>query len=81
MTNTNVNRENTMKKFEINHATKTIIMPKSIAKAASTYGTDAYNALVELQSTFPIYTVKVREVKRTSSRKDSKDSLKGLTFE
>lgn len=72
------NVENIMEKFNINHANKTIIMPKSIAKKASTYGTNEYKALIEIQSAFPSYDLKIREVNRTPSRRDS---LKGLTFE
>lgn len=77
MTNINLNNE-IMKKFHIDHASKTIIMPKSIAKNASTYGKDEYHALLALQSSFPNYELKVREIKRTPSRKKR---MKGLTFE
>lgn len=76
----NNNVKEIMKKFHIDHATKTIIIPKNIAKKASTYGTDEYQAFLEIQRDFSNYEVKVREVKRPTSRKESSDGLKGLTF-
>ena len=80
MTNQTVNAE-IMKKFHIDHENQTIVMPKNIAKRASIYGTDEYNAFLEYQNLFPSYEIKVREIKKRSARKESKDSLRGLTYE
>ena len=76
----NANMKEIMGKFNIDHKNKMLIMPKNIEKSASKYGTDAYNALLALQNEFPTFELKVREVKRSPSRKDSTDGLKGLTF-
>lgn len=80
MMNQKVNAE-MMQKFHIDHANKTIVMPKNIAKRASIYGTDEYNAFLAYQSIFPNYEIKIREIKKHSARKGSKDGLRGLTYE
>lgn len=59
--------------MKINYAKKTIMLTKSEMKAAQTYGTDAYKALVDAQRTFPDFTV---VVKTPASRRDN---FKGLT--
>lgn len=59
--------------MKINYAKKTITLTKSEMKAAQTYGTDAYKALVDAQRTFPDFAV---VVKTPSSKRDN---FKGLT--
>ena len=81
MTNIIKANENIMKKINIDHSKKAIIIPKGIAKKASTFGTEEYNAFIAVRETFPGYEISVRTVNRTPSRKDSKDSLRGLTYE
>ena len=81
MTNSMTVSNEIMKKINIDHSKKTIIIPKGISKKASTYGTDEYNAFLAVRESFPGYEISVREIKRTPSRKDTKDSLRGLTYE
>lgn len=60
----------------INDKKRAIIISKSFQKAASIYGTEAYDALKGARADFPNYKV------ITSSRKaENKEHYKGLTFE
>ena len=81
MTNANVFTNATteiLKKCRFDHSNKIIVMPKSIAKKASAYGSAEYVAMIEIKENFAEFEIQIREVNRSTSRKDT---LKGLTLE
>ena len=59
----------------INRTARTIEVTKSFDKAASRYGSDAYNALQQVRKDYPDFTVVVKTV-RTKA-----DHFKGLTYD
>ena len=59
----------------INDKKHTIEMDKTTSKRASQYGTDEYNALQEVRTAYPTYSVAV------INRKPDKGEYKGLTYE
>lgn len=59
----------------INYKNRAIELTKAEEKAASRYGTDAYNALREIRRDFPTFSV---VVKKTSVKRDT---FKGLTYD
>ena len=69
--------------MKINYAKKTITLTKSEMKAAQTYGTDAYKALVDAQRTFPdfIVVVKTPSSKRDNFKGLTRDFMKGYILE
>ena len=69
--------------MKINYANKTITLTKSEMKAAQTYGTDAYKALVDARRTFPdfIVVVKTPASKRDNFKGLTRDFMKGYILE
>ena len=59
----------------INRTTRTIEVTKSFDKAASRYGSEAYNALQQVRKDYPDFAVVVKTV-RTKA-----DHFKGLTYD
>jgi len=66
------------KNLKINYATKAIEVKESFARKAGIVGSDEYNALKELQSEHPNYTIVV--IKRAKSEgKKNTTAIKGIT--
>ena len=66
--------KNTLK---INHETRTLVMDKTFAKAASFVGSNEYNLLQSARRDYPSYQVTLRTIKK----KADKESYRGLTYE
>lgn len=64
-----------MTTISINSKNHTIEMNKSVAKAASKFGTPEYNELQEVRRAYPTYRVV------TVAKKGPKPEYKGLTYE
>ena len=58
-----------------NHAAKEIIITKAFEKAANKIGSTEYNELVKIRKDFPDYTIRRKEIEKSTS----KQSHKGLT--
>ena len=60
----------------IDHENKKIRLPKAFAKASGKYGSEEYRMLMEIKRDVPNYEVIVE-----TTRKQSKDNFKGLTYD
>lgn len=69
--------KNTTTNYTINAATKEIIITKKFEKATNIIGSNEYKALVTLMRDFPDFDIKVREIKKNTSKK----TYSGLTIE
>ena len=69
--------KNTTANYTINAATKEIIITKKFEKAANVINSNEYKALVTLMRDFPDFDIKVREIKKNTSKK----TYSGLTIE
>lgn len=55
--------------YTINYAEKEIIITKKFERRAGIYGSEAYNILKGLRSDLPDYTVKQKEIAKSSAKK------------
>lgn len=69
--------KNVINGIKYNHEEGTIELTKKAAKAASVYGSEEYDYLMNLRKDFPEYKVVVKN----SSRRTKKDCLKGLDYD
>ena len=69
--------KNNTTNYTINAAKKEIIITKKFEKAANSIGSREYNELVVLMKDFPTFSIVVKEIKKSTSKK----KYNGLTIE
>ena len=69
--------KNNTTNYTINAAKKEIIITKKFEKAANSIGSREYNELVVLMKDFPTFSIVVKEIKKSTSKK----TYNGLTIE
>lgn len=66
--------------YNVNHATKSIELSPTAAKAANKYGSDGYNLLRAILADFPGYEVDVKPQRKAKRDGKAVDYLKGLSY-
>lgn len=66
--------------YNVNHATKSIELSPTAAKAANKYGSDGYNLLRTIIADFPGYEVVVKPQRKVQRDGRAVDYLKGLSY-
>lgn len=67
--------------YNVNHATKSIELSPTAAKAANKYGSDGYNLLRAILADFPGYEVDVKPQRKAKRGGKAVDYLKGLNYD